>query len=76
MDGPGIFEFAQYTIIRTWEVLERVVKIQRKSMNNPYMWATADYLYESTKTWMNENAKERQIVNPQTGELFQVDQML
>jgi hypothetical protein len=74
IDGPGVFEFAQYTIVRSWEILEPVVRLQREGNNNPYMWGTADYLYECTKLWLKEDARKRRIVSPTTGEPFQIDQ--
>jgi hypothetical protein len=75
VDGPGIYEFAQYSIVKSWEVLEPVVRIQREGTNNPYMWGGADFLYESTKRWLESNAAKRNLRNPKTGEPFHVDQL-
>lgn len=75
IDGPGVFEFAQYTIVRSWELLERVVQEQRQSTNNPYMWGGADYLYASTKRWLEADARRRNLVSPRTGKPFQVEQL-
>jgi hypothetical protein len=73
--GPGVYEFAQYSIIKSWEVLEPVVRIQRESTNNPYMWGGADFLYENTKRWVEESARKQGIVSPQTGEPFRSEQL-
>jgi nitrate reductase alpha subunit len=75
VDGPGIYEFAQYSIIKSWEVLEPVVHLQRESTNNPYMWGGADFLYVSTKQWLEENARTHRVVSPRTGEPFRIDQL-
>jgi hypothetical protein len=74
VDGPGIYEFAQYSIIKSWEVLEPVVRMQRESTNNPYMWGGADFLYESAKRWLEHDARTRGVVSPRTGEPFDVEQ--
>jgi hypothetical protein len=47
VDGPGIYEFAQYSIVRSWDYLEPVVRMQREATNNPYMWGGVDFLCES-----------------------------
>ncbi len=75
VDGPGVYEFAQYSIVKSWEVLEPVVRLQRESLKNPYMWGGADFLYESTKRWLEEEAQRRHIVDSETGELFHVEQL-
>jgi|ERR1700694_118409 len=75
VDGPGIFEFAQYSIIRSWDILERVVLIQRESTNNPYMWGGADFLYTNAKRWIEGDARKRRVVNPATGEPFKTEQL-
>jgi hypothetical protein len=68
VDGPGIYEFSQYSIVKSWEILEPVVRLQRESTNNPYMWGGADFLYENARRWL-ENEK-----SPRTGEPFHVEQ--
>jgi hypothetical protein len=73
IDGPGVFEFAQYTIVRSFEALRPVVRLQREGTNNPYMWGTADYLYERTKHWLEEDSRKRHLVNPTTGEPFKIE---
>jgi hypothetical protein len=75
VDGPGVYEFAQYSIVKSWEVLDPVVRMQRESTNNPYMWATADFLYENTKQWLEQNSKKKHIVSPATGELFHAEDL-
>lgn len=75
VDGPGIYEFAQYSIVKSWEVLEPVVRLQRENTNNPYMWGGADFLYASAKQWLEEDARKRGIVGPATGEPFRVEQL-
>lgn len=75
VDGAGIFEFAQYSILRSWTVLEPVVRMQRESMQNPYMWGGADFLYESAKQWIEHDSEMRHIVNPATGEPFRTEQL-
>ena len=75
ISGPGVFQFAQYSIIRSWENLEPVVKIQRAATANPYMWGGADYLYESAKNWCETDARRRGLRNPATGELWTTDQL-
>ncbi|MBV8669107.1 MAG: hypothetical protein JOZ28_07835 [Candidatus Eremiobacteraeota bacterium] len=74
VDGPGVYEFAQYSIVKSWEVLEPVVRMQRESTNNPYMWGGADFLYESARRWLEKDARKRGVVSPRTGEPFSVDQ--
>ena len=75
VDGPGIYEFAQYSIVKSWEVLEPVVQLQRESLKNPYMWGGADFLYEGANRWLEEDARRRHIVDKETGELFRVEQL-
>lgn len=75
VDGPGVFTFAQYSIVRSWEVLERVVQIQRAATANPYMWGTADSLYGSAKRWLERDARKRGVRNPATGEPWSPDQL-
>jgi hypothetical protein len=75
VDGPGIFEFAQYSIIRSWDVVERVVQIQREATANPYMWGGADFLAESAKRWLEDDARRRRVLNPATGEPWNPDQL-
>ncbi len=74
VDGPGIYEFAQYSIIKSWEVLEPVVRLQRDATNNPYMWGGADFLYASARRWLKEDSRKRGVVSPRTGEPFSVEQ--
>lgn len=73
--GPAIYEFAQYSIIKSWEILEPVVRMQRESTNNPYMWGGADFLYEGAKRWLEDDARQRGVVSPRTEEPFHVDQL-
>lgn len=75
VDGPGVYEFAQYSIVKSWEVLEAVVKLQRESLKNPYMWGGADFLYESAKRWLEEEARRRHLVDTETGKPFRVEQL-
>ena len=75
ISGPGIFQFAQYSIIKSWEVLEPVVKLQRAATANPYMWGGADYLYESAKQWCENDARRRGLLNPATGKPWAPDQL-
>jgi hypothetical protein len=75
VDGPGIYEFAQYSIVKSWQVLEPVVKLQREKLNNPYMWGGADFLYAGAKQWLEEEARKRDIVDAKTGEPFRVEQI-
>jgi hypothetical protein len=49
--------------------------MQRESTNNPYMWGSAEYLYTSTKQWLQLDARKRNLVSPKTGEPFDVDQL-
>jgi len=74
VDGPGIYEFAQYSIVKSWEVLEPVVRLQRESTNNPYMWGGADFLYENAKRWLQQDARTRGMLSPRSGEPFNVEQ--
>jgi hypothetical protein len=75
VDGPGIYQFAQYSIIKSWHMLEPVVRMQRVSTNNPFMWGGADFLYANAKRWVEEQARVRNITNPATGQPFTVDQL-
>lgn len=68
-------DVSKHSIVKSWEVLEQVVRIQREATNNPYMWGGADFLYENAKRWLEANARERNIVSPRSGEPFHVDQL-
>ncbi|MBV8639245.1 MAG: hypothetical protein JO322_14295 [Candidatus Eremiobacteraeota bacterium] len=73
VDGPGIYEFAQYSIVKSWERLEPIVSLQRETMNNPFMWGTADYLYESTKRWVDDESRKRGLIDKKTGEPYHAE---
>src|ERR1700737_2141143 len=73
IDGPGVYEFAQYSIVKSWEHLREVVRLQRRGTDNPYMWETAEYLYENARQWVEKDAKVRGLLRPTTGEPFAVE---
>jgi hypothetical protein len=73
ISGPPIYEFAQYSIIKSWEHLRPIVEMQQSSMNNPYMWGTAHSLYAGAKQWIEEDARKRGIAAPQTGDPFRAE---
>ena len=75
ISGPSVYQFAQYSIVKTWEILEPVVQIQRKATANPYMWGGADVLYENTKRWLIQDASRRGVLNPATGARWTPDQL-
>jgi hypothetical protein len=75
VSGPSVYQFAQYSIIKSWEILEPVVKIQRVATANPYMWGGADFLYESAKSWLERDARARGVLNPATGQPWMPDQL-
>jgi len=75
VDGPGVFQFAQYSIIKSWEALEPIVRIQRESTNNPFMWRGADFLYENAKAWLERKGQQQGFTDAATGKPFKVDQL-
>jgi len=74
VDGPGIYEFAQYTIVRSWNVLEPVARMQREATNNPHMWGGIDFLCENAQRWLDQDSRRRDVRSPRTGEPFRVEQ--
>lgn len=75
VSGPSVYRFAQYSIIKSWEILEPVVTMQRKATANPYMWGGADVLYEGAKRWLIRDAATRDILNPSTGQPWSPEQL-
>jgi len=75
VSGPSVYQFAQYSILKSWELLEPVVKMQREATQNPYMWGGADFLYESAKRWCEQDAQRRGVRNPVTGQPWAPDQL-
>jgi hypothetical protein len=75
VDGHAVYQFAQYSIIKSWQALEPVVRLQRESTNNPYMWGSAEFLYASKKEWLLLDARKHNIVSPKTGEPFNVEEL-
>ncbi|MBV8223266.1 MAG: hypothetical protein JO293_07880 [Candidatus Eremiobacteraeota bacterium] len=75
VSGPNVYRFAQYSIIKSWEILEPVVRMQRIATGNPYMWGGADFLYENAKRWLAQDAARRNVVNPATGAPWSPDQL-
>jgi hypothetical protein len=75
VNGPSVYRFAQYSIVKTWEILEPVVQMQRAATGNPYMWGGADSLYENARRWLVQDAATRNVLNPATGQPWNPDQL-
>jgi hypothetical protein len=68
LDGPSIYAFAHYTIIRGWQLLAPVVREHRLATDNPLLWRMGDLLYDNAVEWFRANA--RGLTRPSTGEPF------
>lgn len=75
LDGASVYEYAQYTIVRSWEILKDVVREQRVGCDNPYMWGMAELLYDNARDWIKKDAQARGITRPSTGEPFDPSQL-
>lgn len=47
--GDALLDFNAALILQSWEPLEEVVHVMRKSHRNPRVWSNAEYLYQRAK---------------------------
>ena len=73
IDRDAIYPLAQYTAIRSWDVLRDVAREHRASTDNPYMWLMAERLCVDAKEWVAHDARVRGLVRPSTGEPFRAE---
>jgi hypothetical protein len=73
LDGPPIFYHIGHTLVLLWRTLQPIVEIERRALDNPYLWNNTEDFCIRAERWLREWFAQNPRPRPSTGEDFSVD---